>query len=262
MGILNVTPDSFSDGGLYLNKEEAVQHALQMVRDGADIIDVGGESTRPGSDFVLPEEEIRRILPVIKSLYENVDVPISVDTYKTEVAKAAVEAGASIINNIMGTKLDGSMVKFAVELELPMILMHIRGTPKDMQTYTDYKDVVVDVIDELKSSIEYVKRLGLPDGLIISDPGIGFAKTAEQNLMILKRLNEFRVLGTPLLIGTSRKSFIGKYTGYSRPDQRIMGTAASVSIAIMNGANIVRVHDIKEMVPVVRLSDAVIRAGR
>ena len=244
MGILNVTPDSFSDGGAFFDRNKAIERALDMARDGADIIDIGGESTRPGASSVSADEEMGRVIPIIEAIAKTASVPVSIDTRKSVVAEAAIKAGAKIVNDVSGLKHDPEMSSVVARNGAGLILMHMRGSPSDMQTKTDYKDVVRDVISELRDSIEIAKRAGVDDLAIIVDPGIGFAKTAEQSIEILARLDELKVLQRPICIGTSRKSFLEKLTGVSCPGDRLAGTLATCVIAIMNGANILRVHDV------------------
>ena len=260
MGILNVTPDSFSDGGLYADMESAVEHGVRMVEDGADVIDVGGESTRPGSAAVPVEEEIIRVAPVIRALAERVSVPISIDTSKADVAHAALDAGASIINDITGFS-DPEMPGLAAERKCPSIIMHMKGTPQNMQEHAVYDDVVTEVMHHLRQRIGEIVEAGLPREYIIIDPGIGFAKTAEHNMEIIRKLADFKSIGLPILIGTSRKAFIGKTLGDLPPTERLEGTAATVALSINNGANIIRVHDVKEMARVARMTDAIVRVG-
>lgn len=259
MGILNITPDSFSDGGKYLNMDQALQHAEEMIRDGADLIDVGGESTQPGSEPLPEEEELHRVIPVIERLAKTISIPISVDTYKASVARAALDAGAWIINDISGFTMDPEMAPLAAEKKCPAILMHMKGTPRNMQQNPVYKDVVSEVIQFLREQIEKAKSLGIPENNLIIDPGIGFAKTMEHNLEILRRLEEFKILNRPILIGTSRKATLGKLLGGAPPQDRLEGTAATVALGIAYGADIVRVHDVKEMARVARVSDAIVR---
>ena len=246
MGVLNVTPDSFSDGGKFFDKGAAVRHGLRMAQDGADIIDVGGESTRPGARDISIEEELRRVLPVIEALSRGIDIPISIDTRKAEVAQKAINAGAVIINDVSGLKNGSAVAVVAAENNAALILMHMRGTPRDMQKRPRYKNLIKDVICDLKKSIATARRAGVAENKIMIDPGIGFAKTAEHNLEILNRLGEFKKLGRPICIGTSRKSFIGKMLKEDDPSGRLAGTIASCAIAIVNGADIIRVHDVKE----------------
>jgi dihydropteroate synthase len=257
MGILNATPDSFSDGGLFFDKHIAVDHALRMIDDGADIIDVGGESTRPGSDPVSVEEEIRRTIPIIKAISNKIKVPISIDTYKSEVAKQAIDAGASIVNDISGLRFDNKMAAVAAEYKVPVIVMHIKGKPNDMQTNPSYEALIPEIMDYLRESIKVAVDNSIPEDRIIIDPGIGFGKTFEHNLEIIKNLRQFTLLGKPILIGVSRKAFIGKILADAPPHERLEGTTAAVAVSIMNGANIVRVHDVKEMARVVKVVDAI-----
>jgi len=257
MGILNITPDSFSDGNLYYNNlEKAVEHAIQMQKDGADIIDIGGESSKPGSIPVSAEEELRRVLPVIKILSKKLEIPISVDTYKPEVADAALRAGAKMINDITGLT-NPDMLKVAAKKNTPVIIMHMQGEPKTMQKDPRYKDVIEDIHDFFESRIKDAKKLGLTN--LILDPGIGFGKTKEHNLTILKHLNNFKDLGYPILVGPSRKSFLGAITG-STVEQRLEATIAAVTIARLNGANILRVHDVASCRKAIQLADATINA--
>ncbi|MFA5060274.1 MAG: dihydropteroate synthase [Candidatus Omnitrophota bacterium] len=262
MGILNLTPDSFSgDGFLTKNYSPALglELAQKLIQDGADIIDVGGESTRPSARFISAKEEIRRIIPTIKLLTKKIKKPISVDTYKEPVAKAALDCGAAIVNNIKGTSLDKSLIKTIKSYRAAIVLMHIRGNPKTMQKNIRYQNVIAEIISELKESIEKCLEFGLSSDKIIVDPGIGFGKTVDQNFEIIRRLSEFKTLGFPILVGTSRKSFIGKALN-KEAHQRLWGTAASVAAAILNGAHIVRVHDVKEMRDVVKVTDAILNA--
>jgi len=257
MGILNVTPDSFSDGGLFFDKERAVEHAMRMVEEGADIIDVGGESTRPGASRVDEDEELRRVIPVIEAISEKVNVPISIDTYKARVAETALRAGADMVNDISGLRFDPEMAEVVARYGVPVVVMHIKGTPRDMQKNLRYKALIPEIMDYLREGIEIARRAGIKDDMIIIDPGIGFGKTVEHNLEIIHRLSEFKGFEKPILIGTSRKSFIGRVLGDVPVTERLEGTAASFAIAIFNGANIIRVHDVKEMVRVARVADAI-----
>lgn len=259
MGVLNVTPDSFSDGGLFFSEKKAIEHALRLVEEGADIIDIGGESTRPGSEPVSVEEEIRRTIPVIKAISREIKVPISIDTYKSEVAKHALDAGASIVNDISGLRFDPEMPKIVSEYKVPVIIMHIKGRPKDMQQNPVYEALIPEIMDYLRMSIRLAARFGIPEDMIIIDPGIGFGKTFEHNLEIINNLKEFTLLGKPVAIGVSRKAFIGKILGDVSPSERLEGTTAAVAISIFNGANIIRVHDVKEMAKVAKVSDAIKR---
>ncbi len=256
MGVLNVTPDSFSDGGMYLDPDRAAQHAKNLAAEGADIIDIGGESSRPGAKSITPQEEIDRIMPVIRAVKALVSVPISVDTYKSEVARLALLEGASIVNDISGLKSDPKMASVIAELDAGVVLMHMKGTPKDMQSGPEYGNVIEEIYEYLSKSIDLAITAGIDKDKIIIDPGIGFGKTLEHNLLILKELEKFKKLKKPILIGTSRKSFIGKITGAETGD-RLMGTAASCALAIINGANIIRVHNVSALRDVARVVDAI-----
>lgn len=261
MGILNVTPDSFSDGGLYFDKDRAVGQALRMQEEGADILDIGGESTRPGAENVSVKEEIRRIVPVIEAIAKEVRVPISVDTCKSAVAEAAISAGASLINDISGLRFDLHMSRVASEHKVPVVIMHIKGTPKNMQQNPTYRALIPEITDYLYGSIEIARNAGIPDDRIIIDPGIGFGKTVNHNLEIIRRLDEFSNFEKPILLGHSRKSFIGKMLGNLSVTERLEGTAAAAAIGIFNGANIIRVHDVKEMVRVAKIADGIKRSN-
>jgi len=256
MGILNVTPDSFSDGGRFFKLKDALSHAKQMAADGADIIDVGGESTRPGSEPVPLEEELRRVIPVIKAIRQEIDTPISIDTYKAEVAEQALEAGANLVNDISALRFDDRMKAVVAKYEVPVVLMHMRGTPQTMQQNPTYEDPVKEIIAFLHERIEVATAAGISREKIIIDPGIGFGKLGRHNLEILKRLAEFRVLGRPILVGTSRKAFIGQILK-TDVSQRLEGTIASVIISVMNGADIVRVHDVKPVKRAIGIADAI-----
>ena len=253
MGVLNVTPDSFSDGGRYFSVDSAVRHGLQMAEEGADFIDVGGESTKPGSDPLPLEEELRRVIPVVESLAKQVDIPLSVDTYKAAVADAALHAGASMVNDISGFSADSSMSGVISRRQASVVVMHMKGTPKTMQENPEYDDVVAEVYGFLDRQARQAGVAGIQQVMV--DPGIGFGKTLEHNITLIKRLREFRTLGYPLMVGPSRKSFIGTILNLS-VSERLEGTAAAVAACIFNGANIVRVHDVKEMSRVARMSDA------
>jgi len=260
MGVLNITPDSFSDGGKYLDKEKAVQRAMEMARGGADIIDIGGESSRPGAVSISAAEEIERVIPVVEALIGKIEVPISVDTRKSEVAKEALSKGASFINDITALRADGDMAKVIADFDAGCILMHMKGDPENMQDAPHYDDVIGEISAYLAESIKLAEDSGIDPGKIIIDPGIGFGKTLEHNLLILKNLERFKELDKPIMVGTSRKSFIGKLTG-KEADERIFGTAASIAAAILNGADIVRVHDVPQMREVSTIADSVKRAG-
>jgi dihydropteroate synthase len=259
MGILNVTPDSFSDGGRFHRFEDAIAQGMGMIQEGADIIDVGGESTRPGSDPVTLEEELSRVIPVISSLAQKTDVPISIDTYKSEVARRALDAGAQMINDISALRFDPKMKRIAGEHQVPVILMHIKGTPKDMQKDPSYEDVIGEITQYLRESIQLAYEGEIEKERILIDPGIGFGKRFQDNLNILKNLREFSILRCPILIGCSRKSFIGKILDLP-VGERLEGSLAALAVAVMNGANIVRVHDVKESKRVAGLVDAIRRA--
>ena len=262
MGILNVTPDSFSDGGLYLDLEAAIARALQLERDGADILDIGGESTRPGATPITSEEELRRILPVIRVLRGKLRIPMSVDTRRADVAKAALAAGAEILNDVSGLRTDPLLGEVARRARAAVILMHLRGTPKTMQRGPFARDVIQDVLRGLRGALARAKRAGLAKTQLLLDPGIGFGKKHEQNFEILARLPELARLGCPIVIGTSRKAFLGK--ALAKPgepaapsDERLLGTAATVTASILGGAHIVRIHDVAEIAGVIRVADAI-----
>ena len=256
MGVLNVTPDSFSDGGRYNETETAVRRGLEMARNGADIIDIGGESTRPGADPVSTTEEKKRILPVIKQLADKTDKLISVDTYKPEVAAAAVNSGAAIINDVTGMR-DPEMMKVLKYNNAGFIMMHMRGTPKTMQSQTDYQNLIEDITQYFRERLQNITNADIDPERIVLDPGIGFSKTAEQNLEILAHLEDFRNLQRPVLAGTSRKSFISAVLGEKDPDRIRWGTAGSVAAAITNGADIIRVHDVYEMRDTAAVADTI-----
>lgn len=260
MGILNVTPDSFSDSGLFYSSQTAIAHGLRMADEGADIIDIGGESTRPGSRSVPVNVELKRVLPVIEGLAGKIRIPISVDTKKAQVARLAVRSGAEIINDITALNGDRNMIKTVRETRAAAILMHMRGKPRNMQKGNlAYDDVMGEITDYLKASSEKAMNAGVEKNCIVVDPGIGFGKTPEDNYKIIKNLSGLKMLGMPVMIGTSRKSFIGKITG-GEPDERMEGTAATVAAAIMNGCQIIRVHDVAAMKKVAAVTDAVIYA--
>jgi len=256
MGVLNVTPDSFSDGGQYLDTKSAVFHALKMAEQGADIIDIGGESTRPGSDPVSINDELARVIPVIESIRGESTIPISIDTYKSIVARAAIAAGANIINDISGLNFDPEMVNIVRDHRVPIIIMHIKGTPKNMQVDPQYDDLIQEVIDYFQKQIDFCRDNGVPKSKIILDPGIGFGKRLNDNFILIRELKRFTELGYPVLIGPSRKSFIGLTLGLP-VEQRFEGTAAAITAGIMNGARIIRVHDVLEMKRVQIISDQI-----
>ncbi len=256
MGILNVTPDSFYDGGRYGDTDSALRRAGEMIEEGADIIDVGGESTRPGASGVSEEEELRRVIPVIREIQKRFDTVISIDTTKEKVAREALLEGASIVNDISGLTYSRGIAEAASEHGAGLVLMHTPSRPVDMQDKTEYVSLIDDILSSLRMSVKKAEKALVNERSIIVDPGFGFGKTAEQNLIILKNLRMFRELGKPVMIGTSNKSFIGKITG-ADPAGRNEGTAATVAIGIMNGASIVRVHDVASMKRAVRIADAV-----
>jgi dihydropteroate synthase len=259
MGILNVTPDSFFDGGRYDTEEAAIEYALRMVEEGADIIDVGGESTRPYAEEVGLEEELKRVIPVIEKISACSDVFISIDTYKSKVAQAACLAGAQMINDISGLTFDPQMAHIAGEMRAHVVIMHTKGTPKNMQENPYYEDVISEICEFFRKQMDIAIQAGIAEERIILDPGIGFGKRVEDNLRILKMLGEFKKIGRPLLIGTSMKSFIGKVTG-STLEERLEGTLASLAVSIMNGADILRVHDVKSAQKVTKLVHAVMES--
>ena len=257
MGIVNVTPDSFSDGGKFFSPEVAISHASNLIGQGADIIDIGGESTRPGAEQVSESEELKRVIPVIEKIRtDNPTILISIDTTKASVAKHAVEAGADIINDVSGLSFDNNMIGIVESFNIPVVIMHMKGNPQNMQLNPKYKDIVNEILDFFKMKIKIAIQSGINRSMIILDPGIGFGKTVEHNFELLSRLNEFNVLELPIMIGPSRKSFIG-ITLDLPPEDRVEGTAAAVSAGVMNGASIVRVHDVKSMKRVVRIIEKV-----
>ena len=271
MGIINATPDSFSGDGVLVGQDvvdTAVAQARQFIADGADILDIGGESTRPGSQPITPEEEMARILPVIQAIRQVAAVPISVDTYRADVARAALDAGADWINDVWGLRMDDQMAALAAEKGCPVVIMHNRSKPKDviqteklggMYQGAEYNDLLADIIAELQASIDLALAAGVAKSQIIIDPGVGFGKSLAQNMQIIHELDKFKVLGCPILLGPSRKSFIG-YTLDLPPEERVEGTAVTVTLGIDRGADIVRVHDVKEMVRVAKMTDAIVRA--
>ncbi|HEY9738686.1 MAG TPA: dihydropteroate synthase [Trichocoleus sp.] len=266
MGILNVTPDSFSDGGQFDTVEKALAQARHLVKNGSDILDVGGQSTRPGADDISLAEELNRVVPVIEAIRSDADeavrtVPISVDTTRFEVARAAVRAGADIVNDISGGTFDSAMLSTVADLGVPIILMHIRGNPATMQQFTHYEDLIGEIYEFLRHQIETAIAVGVNPSSIAIDPGIGFAKTYPQNLEILRRLPEFHSLGCPVLVGPSRKRFIGWILDRSDPQDRVWGTAAACCAAVAGKADILRVHDGAEMYDVCRVADAIWRSA-
>ncbi len=260
MGILNVTPDSFSDGGRFLDRQKAVAGGLRMAGAGAEIIDVGGQSTRPGSEEVSPDEELARVLPVIEGLRAGSAVAISVDTYRAEVARRALDAGADIVNDISAFRFDEEMLALLAGRKVPAIAMHIKGTPRDMQRDPRYDDVVEEVYAYLADALERAERAGLERENVAVDPGIGFGKTTEHNLLLLRSLARFRELGSPVLIGASRKSFIGKVLEVEA-DERLEGSLAVSALSAAAGADVLRVHDVAENLRAVRMAEAVVGRG-
>jgi dihydropteroate synthase len=258
MGVLNVTPDSFSDGGLYFSVDAAVERAIEIEEAGADILDVGAESTRPGSEGISAEGELGRLVPVLERLRGRLKIPISVDTSKSEVAEAAAKAGAEILNDVTALRADPRLAEIARRRKLPLILMHMRGDPRTMQKKPFARNVLRDVAAGLRRAVAVARRAGVSKSQIVLDPGVGFGKSTTQNFELMARLDELARLGFPLMIGTSRKAFIGKTLGGIQAAQRVWGTAASVTASILAGAHIVRVHDVREMVQVARIADAVL----
>ena len=257
MGIVNVTPDSFSDGGKFYSTKDAIAHASKLIFEGADIIDIGGESTRPGASEISSSDELRRVIPVIRGIRSNnPDILISIDTTKAIVAKKAVEVGANIINDVSGLSFDSQMPKTVASLNAPIIIMHMKGNPRNMQKNPEYKDLINDILYYFKERIKIATKAGINREMIILDPGIGFGKTVEHNFQILSKLNKFNKLELPLLIGPSRKSFIGLTLNLA-PEDRIDGTAATVALGVNNGARIIRVHDVEKMKRVVTIADKI-----
>jgi dihydropteroate synthase len=262
MGILNVTPDSFSDGGKFLDAGAAVARALEMERQGADLLDIGGESTRPGSEGVSAEEELRRILPVLRALRGRLKIPVSIDTQKAVVAEAAVAAGAELINDVSALRADAALAGVARRHRVPLILMHMRGEPRTMQQGPFARDVLRDVTTGLRAAVRRARAAGVRKSHLILDPGIGFGKNYAQNFELLAKLPRLAALGHPLLVGPSRKAFLGATLGTEGrplpPAERVWGTAAAVAAAILGGAHIVRVHDVAEMAQVAHITDAIL----
>jgi dihydropteroate synthase len=259
MGVLNVTPDSFSDGGKFFATDGAIEHGLEMAAQGAAIIDVGAESTRPGSAGVAVKEQIRRAIPAIEALAKKAGVPVSIDTYNVDVAEAALRAGAAMINDITALS-DERMGDLAAGQQVPVVLMHMQGTPKTMQVEPKYDDVVGEVLEFLLSRAKRAQQLGIPKEKIFIDPGIGFGKTVQHNLSLLKNIDKFIATGYRVLVGPSRKSFIGKITGKENPAGRIFGTAAAVALCVSAGVSVVRVHDVAEMLDVIKVVQALNKA--
>ena len=258
MGILNVTPDSFSDGGCYLDSSRAIAYAHQMIEDGADIIDIGGESSRPGASPVSTDEELARVLPVIEALANGTETLLSIDTYKPAVARSALQAGANIVNDITALG-NADMAGVVAAMNAGLILMHMKGVPRTMQRSPVYRDLIPEILTFLRQRIDKAQTEGVCPDRIMIDPGIGFGKTGEHNLEILRCLDRFRSLEKPILIGTSRKAFIGKILNLPNPDDRLEGTAATVAWAIAHGADVVRVHDVKPICQVTQMTDAIYR---
>lgn len=260
MGVLNVTPDSFSDGGRFLEGSRAIEHGLAMARDGADIIDVGGESTRPYAEKITIQEELDRVLPVIQVLSRELSLPISIDSHKAEVARQALREGASMINDISALRYDPKMPLLAAEAEVPVIVMHMKGTPADMQDNPSYENLLPEIIEFLQGVVEGAEKAGIKRELLIVDPGIGFGKTFEHNLEIIRNLSKLQAIERPILLGTSRKAFIGHILE-KEAAERDVGTMATLTAGILNGARIVRVHNVKMASDTVRITDA-IKQGR
>ncbi len=258
MGVLNVTPDSFSDGGRYLTKVEAIRQGLRMAGEGADIIDVGGESTRPYAEKVSAQEEIDRVIPVVEALHREMPIPISIDTCKARVAREAFRAGASMLNDISAFRFDPDMMSTAAEAGVPVILMHMKGTPADMQKSPDYENLIPEIMAFLEDARDRAVEGGIDGRMIILDPGIGFGKTFDHNLEIIRDLAAFRKLGQPILLGSSRKAFLGHILD-REPQERDTGTMATIAAGVMNGANIVRVHNVKMAFDTVRVIEAIQR---
>lgn len=259
MGVLNVTPDSFFDKGRFFDRREAIGRAIEMARQGADIIDIGGESTRPGAKEITSEEEIERVVPVIRAVARKIGKPISIDTRKANVADQALDAGAKIVNDVSGLRYDLSMADVVAEHKAAVILMHMKGNPQTMQRSPRYKNIIKEISLYLEESMRIAVGCGVLKKNIVVDPGIGFGKTLFHNLEILRRLREFRRLGCPVCVGTSRKSFIGKMLGSDDAGERLAGTIASCAVAIANGADILRVHDVREIVQAARVVDGIVR---
>ena len=259
MGVLNVTPDSFSDGGQFFSFDQAIAHAEEMISEGADIIDIGGESTRPGSEFVTEDEELRRVLPVIERLAAKVSVPISIDTTKAAVARAALQGGAEIVNDISGLRFDAAIADIAAATRAGLVLMHSRGTPKDMQQLPPVADILSEVVKGLSDSVAIAQQHGLAREAIAIDPGIGFAKTVAQNCDLIAKLNQIvrAFPDLPVMIGASRKSFIGKLLDGAPADERLYGTIATVVASVLQGAHIIRVHDVRAASDAIRVAEAV-----
>jgi len=256
MGILNLTPDSFSDGGQFSDKNQATDYALKMIDDGADMIDIGGESTRPGAEPVSLDEELKRTIPIIKSIRQRSDCLISIDTYKSSVAEVALDVGADLVNDISGLTFDEKMIDIVVDRKVPVILMHMKGTPRSMQVDPNYDNVIEEICEFFRRKVKSAKNSGILDNMIILDPGIGFGKRLEDNFEIIRELKQICAMGYPILLGPSRKSFIG--ASLNLPvEERLEGTLASITAGIMNGANIIRVHDVKETLRAVKIIEKI-----
>ncbi|MDQ1333874.1 MAG: Dihydropteroate synthase [Thermodesulfobacteriota bacterium] len=258
MGVLNVTPDSFSDGGHYFETDRAIEHGIEMDRDGADIIDIGGESTRPYSEPVSAAEEMDRVIPVIEALRKEISAPISIDTCKAQVARQALTAGASMINDISALRFDPEMAGMAAQADVPVILMHMKGTPGDMQKNPVYGDLLLEITDFLREAVDRCEAAGVRRDLTVVDPGIGFGKTFDHNLQIIRELHRFQCLDRPILFGPSNKAFIGHILN-KEPHERDTGTMAAIAAGVMNGAHMVRAHDVRKAVETVRIIDAIKR---
>ena len=256
MGILNLTPDSFSDGGQFSDKNQATDYALKMIEDGADMIDIGGESTRPGAEPVSLDEELKRTISIIKSIRQQSDCLISIDTYKSPVAEAALDVGANLVNDISGLTFDEKMIDIVIARKVPVILMHMKGAPRSMQVDPHYDNVIEEICEFFKRKVKSAKNSGILDNMIILDPGIGFGKRLEDNFEIIRELKQICAMGYPILLGPSRKSFIG--ASLNLPvEERLEGTLASITVGIMNGANIIRVHDVKETLRAVKITEKI-----
>lgn len=260
MGIVNVTPDSFYDGGRYAAADKAIAHGLKLAEEGADLLDIGGESTRPGSSPVPEEEELKRVMPVIERLAREVKIPISVDTCKSAVAEKALAAGAQIVNDISALRFDRRLAEVVRSLQSGLVLMHMQGTPRDMQSAPCYCDTIAEIYRFLEERLEFCTSAGIEEDRLAVDPGIGFGKRLEDNLLILNRLSEFKKLNRPLLVGASRKSFLGKITGLPA-EERLEGSLAAAVIACVNGANILRVHDVKETKQALEVAYAIVKSS-
>jgi len=258
MGVLNVTPDSFSDGGKFFSEKQAVAHGIAMARDGADIIDIGGESTRPYSRRLPADEELARVIPVIRQLSREISIPISIDTYKSKVASEALNAGASMINDISALRLDPHMAAVVAKAHVPVILMHMQGTPENMQLKPRYDNLLGEIMDFLNNAVQRSRSAGIKENLIILDPGIGFGKTFDHNLSVIHHLEKLQALKKPLLLGPSNKAFIGRILG-READERDTGTMAAVAACVMNGAHIIRAHNVKMAAETIQIIDAIRR---